>query len=84
MPQDLGGLANRVLDCANRVAGTDLRLPDDGDLALDAFGFDSLSLFAFMLELEETCGLVFDETLLEPGRLDSIRSIVVLIRRQST
>lgn len=84
MAPDLDELADRVLNCANRVAGTRLRLPDDDDLALDAFGFDSLSLFAFMIELEETCALVFDETLLEPGRLDSIRSIVALIARQST
>jgi acyl carrier protein len=84
MAPDLDDLADRVLDCANRVAGTQLRLPDDDDLALDAFGFDSLSLFAFMIELEETCGLVFDETLLEPGRLDGIRSLAALIARQST
>jgi hypothetical protein len=37
-----------------------------------------------MIELEETCGLVFDETLLEPGRLDGIRSLAALIARQST
>lgn len=83
MTQDVDGLVYQVLWCANRVAGTELRMPDDGDLALDAFGFDSLSAFAFMLELEETCGLAFDEALLEPGRLVSLRSVAVLIARQS-
>jgi acyl carrier protein len=83
MTQDVDRLVYRVLWCANRVAGTELRMPDDGDLALDAFGFDSLSAFAFVLELEETCGLAFDEALLEPGRLGSVRSVAVLIARQS-
>jgi acyl carrier protein len=79
MTQDVDELVDRVLSCANRVAGTALRVSDDDDVALEVFGFDSLSAFAFMIELEETCGLVFDESLLEPGRLVSIRSVAALI-----
>ena len=81
MTLNVDELVDRVLDCANRVAGTRLSLQDSGDVALDAFGFDSLSAFAFMIELEETCGLAFDETLLEPGRLQTIRSVAALIAR---
>ena len=44
-------LTARVLDSANRVAGTNLSLPPDGDLPLEAFGFDSLTFFAFVLDL---------------------------------
>jgi acyl carrier protein len=72
-------LANRVLDCANQIARTALRLPSDGDLALGAFGFDSLSLFAFILELERTCGIKFDDALLNQEYLRSIRSAAALI-----
>ena len=76
-------LTDRVLECANRVAGTRLSMPVDGDLTLEAFGFDSLSAFAFVIELEETCGLVFDETLLEAGQSHSIRSLAALIAEGS-
>ena len=83
MTQDVDELVDRVLACANRVAGTKLRIGQDGDLALAVFRFDSLSAFAFMIELEETCGLAFDESLLEPGRLKSIRSVAALIASQA-
>ena len=46
---------------------------------LEAFGFDSLSLFAFILELERTCGLKFDDTLLNHQQLRSVRSVAALI-----
>lgn len=72
-------LANRVLECANRVTGASLSLPPDGDLPLEAFRFDSLSLFAFILELERTCGLKFDNTLLIHQQLRSVRSVAALI-----
>jgi acyl carrier protein len=72
-------LAARVLDCANRIANTSLRLPPDGDLALGAFGFDSLSLFGFLLELERTCGIKFDDALLHQEHLRSVRSAAALI-----
>jgi hypothetical protein len=71
---------HRVLDCANRVAGTALSLPaEGGDIPLQAFGFDSLSVFAFVLELEATCGIKFDEALLLDDRVRSIRSIAALV-----
>jgi hypothetical protein len=72
-------LANRVLECANRVAGTSLSLPQGGDVPLEAFCFDSLSLFAFILELEGTCGIKFDETLLNHEQVRSIRSTAAFI-----
>jgi acyl carrier protein len=59
--------------CANRVAGTALVLPPDGDLPLDAFRFDSFSLFAFLLELERECQVKFDEMVLDSEQLRSIR-----------
>jgi phosphopantetheine binding protein len=72
-------LVSRVLECANRVAGTSLSLPQRGDVPLEAFEFDSLSLFAFILELERTCGIKFDETLLNHEGLASVRSTAALI-----
>jgi hypothetical protein len=72
-------LANRVLECANRIAGTSLSLPQGGDVPLEAFCFDSLSLFAFILELEGTCGIKFDETLLNHEQVRSIRSTAAFI-----
>jgi len=75
-------LLDQVLQCANRAAGTSLALPPGGDLPLEEFRFDSLSLFAFLLELERKCGMKFDETLLNHERLRSIRSAVALIERR--
>jgi acyl carrier protein len=72
-------LAECVLGCANRIANKSLTLPPDGDLPLGAFNFDSLSLFAYILELERTCGITFDSILLNQERLDSIRSTAALI-----
>jgi Phosphopantetheine attachment site len=70
---------DQVLECANRVAGTALSLPPSGDLPLQAFGFDSLSTFAFILELESLFGLVFDESLLDLKKLYSIRSVAAAV-----
>jgi hypothetical protein len=75
------GPVDLVLDCANRVAGTALHLPPGGDLPLEAFEFDSLSAFAFVLELERLCGLAFDERLLNLEELHSIRSVAALVVR---
>jgi acyl carrier protein len=77
-------LLSRVLQCANRAAGTALSLPPDGDLPLDAFAFDSLSLFVFLLELERSCGMKFDETLLAHDQLRSIRSAATLIESRAS
>jgi hypothetical protein len=72
-------LLKRVLQCANQAGGTSLALPPGGDLPLEAFHMDSMSLFAFLLELERTCGLKFDETILNDHLL-SIRSAAALIQ----
>ena len=45
-------MTKRVLDCANKVAGTSLKVEVDRDVELAAFNFDSLSVFAFLVELE--------------------------------
>jgi acyl carrier protein len=68
-----------VLACANRVAGTTLVLTGDGDLPLEAFGFDSLSLLAFLLEVEDACGVDLDEALLGVENLTTIRSVARVI-----
>src|SRR5262249_2709183 len=72
-------LIDKVLCCANKVAGTSLSLPPDGDLAIETFHFDSLSLFAFILELEETCGIKFDDVFINYERLRSIRAAAALV-----
>jgi acyl carrier protein len=77
-------LLSRVLQCANRVTGKALSLPPDGDVPLDAFAFDSLSLFVFLLELEHSCGMKFDETLLAHDQLRSIRSAAALIESRAS
>jgi hypothetical protein len=67
-------LLNAVLDCANRAAGTALRLGPEGDIPLEAFHLDSLGLFAFMVEVEKSCGIDFDEILLHAESLRTLRS----------
>ena len=73
-------LLDRVLQCANQAAGTSLSLPPDGDLPLETFRMDSMSLFVFLLELERKCGMKFDEKLLNHQQFRSIRSAAALIR----
>ena len=75
-------LLSRVLECANLAAGTSFSLPPGGDLPLEAFQLDSLSLFAFLLELERKCGLKFDESMLDQGEFQSIRSAAALIQNR--
>ena len=79
-------LISRVLACANKAAGTALTLDPEGDLPLETFRLDSLSLFAFMVEVENTCGIDFDEVLQNPEHLRTIRSTAAFIaaRRRAT
>lgn len=72
-------LVGRVLACANEVAGMALTMPPDGDVLLEAFEFDSLSLFAFILELERATGVQFDEVFLHHEHLHSVRSTAAVI-----
>ena len=77
-------LVDRVLECANRVAGTALSLPPGGDLPLREFSLDSLTSFAFILELENLFGLVFDENNLDLEELYSIRSVAAVVLASQT
>jgi acyl carrier protein len=72
-------LIKDVLDCANRVAETSLCMPPEGDIDFKAFQFDSLSLFAFLLELERTCGINFDDALANHENFRSVRSAAAFI-----
>ena len=72
-------LVEKVLQCANRAAGTSLSLPPDGDILLEEFGFDSLSIFAFLLELERACGLKVDRMLQDQERMQSVKSTAAII-----
>lgn len=72
-------LVDRILACANGVAGMSLPMPPDGDVLLEAFEFDSLSLFAFILELERATGVQFDEVFLHHEHLHSVRSTAAVI-----
>jgi len=81
---DNSELIFRVLDCANRAAGTQLALDPEGDLPLEAFRLDSLGLFAFMVEVEKSCGIDFDEILLHSESLRTLRATADFIAsRQS-
>ena len=80
MTDSTDDLADQILQCANRAAGTSLMLPPGGDILLEAFAFDSLSLFSFLLELERACGVKFDDALLAHEQLSSIRATVAFIR----
>jgi acyl carrier protein len=72
-------LVTQVLACANKAAGTSLTLNGGEDLPLEAFRLDSLSLFAFMVEVEQTCGINFDEVLQNYQHLQTIRSTAAFI-----
>jgi len=72
-------LVDDVLSCANKVAGTSKCMPPEEDITLEAFHFDSLGLFAFILELEQTCGIEFDDAFINHERLRSIRSVAALV-----
>ena len=74
-------LAQRVLECANKAAGTAFLLPPDEDIALEAFHFDSLTLFAFMIELENACAIGFDDALTHQEHLRTVRSTARFIER---
>ena len=77
-------LVTRVLACANKAAGTSLTLGPDRDIPLQAFHLDSLSFFAFMVEVEKTCKIDFDEVLQNPDRLLTIRSTAEFIASRHT
>lgn len=72
-------VTQRVLDSANKVAGTAFTLAQGEDIALEAFHFDSLTLVAFMMELETACAIEFDETLTHQEHLRTIRSTAEFI-----
>ena len=72
-------LINDVLGCANRIAGTSMCMPPEEDISLEAFHFDSLGLFAFILELEQTCDIEFDDAFINHERLRTIRSVAALV-----
>jgi hypothetical protein len=67
-----------VLDSANRVAGQ----PVAATRRRSSVGIrpDSLSFFAFILDLERSCGIKFDDTLLNQEHLHSIRSAAALMQ----
>jgi len=67
-------LMSRVLACANKVSGKMLVLPEGSDLPLEAFQFDSLSIFAFMVELENEFGVSIDEALMNDTELRTLQS----------
>ena len=64
----------RVLDAANKAAGTSLSIRVGGDIPIDDFHLDSLSLFAFMVELESSCAISLDDALESYDQLQSVRS----------
>ena len=66
----------------NQAAGTSLTLPPGGDLPLEAFELNSLSLFAFLLELERKCGMKFDKSIFNHDQFHSIRSAAAIIQNR--
>ena len=75
---------SRVLECANRVAGKSLAMAEGQDISLQDFQFDSLSIFAFMVELENQFGVSIDEALFNEGELRTIRTAAAFVAsRQS-
>ena len=75
-------LTTRVLACANKVAGKSLAMPEGEDLSLEAFQFDSLSIFAFMVELENEFGVSIDEALMNDEELRTVRSTAAFVASQ--
>ena len=74
-------LIEQVLDCANRTARKAFAMTAGSDVPLQDFEFDSLTLFAFILELERTCGIQFDEILVHYEETGTIRSLAALVVR---
>jgi acyl carrier protein len=72
-------LTQQVLACANKVAGLNLSIGSDEDVPLEAFQFDSLSLFAFVVELERVCGISFDDAIQNYENLRTVRSTAAFI-----
>ena len=77
-------LTELVLKCANKVSGKSLPMTDCEDLTLQQFQFDSLSTFAFMIELENEFGVTLDETLFGGDEMKSIRSTAALIAKANS
>jgi acyl carrier protein len=78
----LSDLTQQVLACANRVAGTRLSLASDEDIPLEAFHLDSLTLFAFIVELEKESGIDFDDAVQNYERLRTVRSTAEFIAQR--
>lgn len=72
-------LASRVLECANRVARTTVTMSPEEDIPFTAFQLDSLSFFAFLLEVEKACAFNFDDALDNQEQLRSVRSTAAFI-----
>ncbi len=69
----------QVLACANSIARTNFSMGPGEDIPLEEFHLDSLSLFAFLVEVEKTFGIDFDESLLNIDNLPTIRTTAAFI-----
>ena len=69
---DVEEIAVKVLEAANKAAGTSLSIGAGADIPIDDFRLDSLSLFAFMAELESSCAIRLDDAI---GNYDQLRSV---------
>ena len=72
-------VTDRVLACANSIARTTFSMNPGEDIPLEAFRLDSLSLFAFLVEVEKSFGIDFDEALLNIEDLPTIRTTASFI-----
>jgi acyl carrier protein len=72
-------VTQRVLACVNSIARTNFSLGPGEDISLEAFQLDSLSLFAFLVEVEKSFGIDFDEALLNIDNLPTIRTTAAFI-----
>jgi len=72
-------VTERLLACANSIARTNFSMGPGEDIPLEAFQLDSLSLFAFLVEVEKSFGIDFDEALLNIENLPTIRTTAAFI-----
>lgn len=54
------------------------RITEDGDLKTE-IGLDSLSLVAVIVGLEEKFGIEFNESDLDPGKINRVQDLVELV-----
>ena len=71
-------IEQKVMELLSELSG--LESIDDGASLHDDLALDSLAMVTLLIEIEETFGIVLDESDMNPFDLDSVQSVIELVR----